>query len=253
MLDSATPTWTTPDPLAEKYPSISPYAHCAGNPVRFIDPDGRDYNVVVNQEDNTVTVQATYYACTQDFASAKQAVSYWNNQSNNFTYETKEGNYKVQILLTVVEVETNNSMSAGQIRGEVNKAFSNDKSGGANVYSVIPDAKLDANKNGTTSGGNFVQVKDSRKATDTGAHEVGHTLGLTHVSNGLMTPSSTDPNRNGTLDNSGLKDMFSYPLRGRVNSEGGNNAGKGAVKYFSPFRDYDPQYPPLSPKGKVTR
>jgi len=29
------------DPLAEKYYSISPYAYCGGNPVNFIDPDGR--------------------------------------------------------------------------------------------------------------------------------------------------------------------------------------------------------------------
>ena len=29
------------DPLAEKYYSISPYAYCTGNPVSFIDPDGR--------------------------------------------------------------------------------------------------------------------------------------------------------------------------------------------------------------------
>lgn len=35
--------WTTPDPLAEKYCSISPYAFCAGNPVNFIDPDGMDW------------------------------------------------------------------------------------------------------------------------------------------------------------------------------------------------------------------
>ena len=31
----------TPDPLAGDYYSISPYAYCAGNPVKFIDPDGR--------------------------------------------------------------------------------------------------------------------------------------------------------------------------------------------------------------------
>ena len=32
--------WTTPDPLADKYYSISPYAFCNNNPVNYIDPDG---------------------------------------------------------------------------------------------------------------------------------------------------------------------------------------------------------------------
>ena len=34
--------WHSMDPLAEKYYSISPYAYCANNPVKYIDPDGRD-------------------------------------------------------------------------------------------------------------------------------------------------------------------------------------------------------------------
>ena len=32
--------WTTPDPLADKYYSISPYGFCNNNPVNFVDPDG---------------------------------------------------------------------------------------------------------------------------------------------------------------------------------------------------------------------
>ena len=34
--------WLSVDPMADKYPSISPYAYCAWNPVKLIDPDGKD-------------------------------------------------------------------------------------------------------------------------------------------------------------------------------------------------------------------
>ncbi len=33
--------WLSVDPLAEEYPSISPYAYVAHNPLKYIDPDGR--------------------------------------------------------------------------------------------------------------------------------------------------------------------------------------------------------------------
>ena len=39
--DPFTARWTTRDPLAGKYHSLSPYSYCAGNPVNLVDPDGR--------------------------------------------------------------------------------------------------------------------------------------------------------------------------------------------------------------------
>ena len=42
MYDPVVARWWTPDPLAEKYYSTSPYAYCLNNPVRFIDPDGME-------------------------------------------------------------------------------------------------------------------------------------------------------------------------------------------------------------------
>ncbi len=34
--------WLSVDPMADKYPNISPYAYCGWNPVRLVDPDGED-------------------------------------------------------------------------------------------------------------------------------------------------------------------------------------------------------------------
>ena len=40
--DPAIGRWFAQDPLSEKYYGISPYAFCAGNPVKYLDPNGED-------------------------------------------------------------------------------------------------------------------------------------------------------------------------------------------------------------------
>ena len=37
-----TAMWLSVDPMADKYPSISPYAYCAWNPIKLVDPDGNE-------------------------------------------------------------------------------------------------------------------------------------------------------------------------------------------------------------------
>ena len=51
FLDPIPGRFTTIDPLAEKYYSLSPYAYCAGNPMSFVDPDGRTIKIRYKGED----------------------------------------------------------------------------------------------------------------------------------------------------------------------------------------------------------
>jgi RHS repeat-associated protein len=39
------PIWLSVDPLSDKYPHLTPYAYCAGNPIMLVDPDGREIDV----------------------------------------------------------------------------------------------------------------------------------------------------------------------------------------------------------------
>ena len=36
-------SWLSVDPLSDKYPGLSPYNYCAWNPIKLVDPDGRDW------------------------------------------------------------------------------------------------------------------------------------------------------------------------------------------------------------------
>ena len=36
--------WLSVDPMADKYPSISPYAYCVWNPVKLVDPNGKEWD-----------------------------------------------------------------------------------------------------------------------------------------------------------------------------------------------------------------
>jgi RHS repeat-associated protein len=58
--------WYGADPMQEKYTNVSSYAYCGNNPVRYIDPDGKDWVMVTNKNggrspvwDTRVTNQTT--------------------------------------------------------------------------------------------------------------------------------------------------------------------------------------------------
>ena len=42
--------WLSVDPMSGKYPSISPYAYCAWNPIKLVDPDGREWDPATEKD-----------------------------------------------------------------------------------------------------------------------------------------------------------------------------------------------------------
>ena len=55
--------WLSVDPMADKYPNISPYAYCAWNPIKLVDPDGmawKDTNGNVITDHSKIKVYIFY-------------------------------------------------------------------------------------------------------------------------------------------------------------------------------------------------
>ena len=82
-----TTMWLSVDPMSDKYPSISPYAYCAWNPVILIDPDGMKFDSVSQIEVNKLKKQATlnwYKGYKGDIVSALNQREY-NSTLNEIT------------------------------------------------------------------------------------------------------------------------------------------------------------------------
>jgi len=48
--DSDVSIWLSVDPMAGKYPALSPYAYCANNPIILVDPDGREIRIYYKEK-----------------------------------------------------------------------------------------------------------------------------------------------------------------------------------------------------------
>ena len=66
--------WLSVDPMADKYPSISPYAYCAWNPVKLVDPDGNEVNPVYDYT-------GSFLGCTKEGFTGKIIICENNNTS----------------------------------------------------------------------------------------------------------------------------------------------------------------------------
>ena len=86
--DPIIPRTTTMDPLAEKYYSLSPYTWCAGNPLRYIDFDGRD-NYQVDSLGYISLIQKNSDAFDRIYAISDQTTPNYINVDKSFMASEK--------------------------------------------------------------------------------------------------------------------------------------------------------------------
>ena len=56
--------WLSVDPMADKYPSMSPYVYCANNPVKLVDPNGEEIDddiVVYGTNNSSITYKTDLF------------------------------------------------------------------------------------------------------------------------------------------------------------------------------------------------
>ena len=70
--------WLSVDPMADKYPSISPYAYCAWNPVKLVDPDGREFDPAT--EEKYIKPYENEVKARMDEINRRRGTTKWNDK-----------------------------------------------------------------------------------------------------------------------------------------------------------------------------
>jgi RHS repeat-associated protein len=109
-IDKGNPRFTTQDPLAEKYYSISPYAYCGNNPVNYIDPTGMDSTYFNSQGD-------IIYSCGDDPNVNKYYVTKTTTTTSEMYPDPGSQNGTVQSITPEAAENTENEIQNGNVTG----------------------------------------------------------------------------------------------------------------------------------------
>ncbi|ALO15817.1 RHS repeat-associated core domain protein [Salinivirga cyanobacteriivorans] len=192
--DPAIGRFTTIDPKAKKYLSWSPYNYVGGNPLKYQDKNGEDWDITIdhNKQNPTITISANILTMNHpNVESVKKAAEAWNSASGRYTYDVKNGKNTISYTVNFNVVVGDKTASPVD-----------------NFVSVVPNnySKLESRKR-SDDDGNKVTVPAATAGTimllgkkvansiKTIAHEIGHFLGINDTQKlGLMNKQGIGDN-----------------------------------------------------------
>ena len=261
--------WWGVDRKAAKYPSLSPYQFCAGNPIWMKDVDGSDFVVVIdNSGDNkTITVYMSIYTGSQEaYDKLLPAVEEINNITKKVTINDVE--YTLCFAINPVMPDPNyyydyhNNLSEEEmmIVNAQDRAKSDGYYGNAFIGSTNNEEESRTGLGshlvvgGVTYEGKYfyMNVKGDTRFIDYPqlvAHEIFHLLGLGdkgrpyYSSGGRMEYVATPKNNfyMYPISDKDIRNIVRYFLK--IN---GNRKGKAKVKV-----EYLNDSVPIKPKSKI--
>ena len=182
--------WTTIDPMAAKYGSLSPYSYCAGNPIRFFDSDGMKVKGVFDRTTNKLYIlDLDYY---------KKDLPFIYVSPSDYQLEgirDKNGNLTHNQVLVI-----NNVFSGGKIEnGRIVRDKDDER------QKVIPNARYDIvdNDSDTDHCGWFrLDGQDNKRYNDKDddTSRDGYRLHLGGLSFGCITIDKTQDNAQKSWD-----------------------------------------------------
>ena len=125
MYDDFTGRWFVPDPLAEKYASMSPYMYCGGNPISMVDVDGRDW-YQGKVKDGRMGIE---WKNSQDLTIEDDAGITWTNIGENYIKEN----------LGIITLYTQGKDKDGNLYKQSSEYYLDDESSMADLNSKVAD------------------------------------------------------------------------------------------------------------------
>lgn len=137
--DPKTSNWISPDPFAEKYSGISPYAFCANNPLLYVDPDGGQLVLSSNMSDvQKMAMLQNLQKLTDDVLVIKGNEIMLSSEAASTTGKKKNGTALIKEIinhsktLTLYNAQMENRANSADPQSTVNVFFG--ASTGAKVF-----------------------------------------------------------------------------------------------------------------------
>jgi RHS repeat-associated protein len=182
------------DALADKYPSLTPYHYSANNPANAYDFDGNDFRLVINHDNNTITIEAVYYTVHKDNEDEKTVmnniINFWNSQSGKFQYMVGDGKdavaYTVNFNLSEAKEVTYDKKGGISIEGKGQAPLNSIDVKSDEAFKDMKKQLGTPDAEGVNWYSQITVPKSKVSDKDVSRHEGGHNLGMTHNGGDVM-------------------------------------------------------------------